>query len=142
MNEKEFSQKITRTLNWGLTRLEDDKLAKLRAARQQAMSQYREPINVLGLVTVSGQTLNVSSWIRKPLFWLPILAAVVLFASYTFTSDDDIVDVASGERQIYQYFWKYEGAFLRPNGTTQYSHNIRCAPQKAVFSLSASKCAI
>ncbi len=96
MNEKEFSQKITRTLNWGLTRLEDDKLAKLRAARQQAMSQYREPINVLGLVTVSGQTLNVSSWIRKPLFWLPILAAVVLFASYTFTSDDDIVD-ESGE---------------------------------------------
>ena len=96
MNEKEFSQKITRTLNWGLTRLEDDKLVKLRAARQQAMSQYREPINVLGLVTVSGQTLNVSSWIRKPLFWLPILAAVVLFASYTFTSDDDIVD-ESGE---------------------------------------------
>ena len=96
MNEKEFSQKITRTLNWGLTRLEDDKLAKLRAARQQAMSQYREPINVLGLVTVSGQTLNVSSWIRKPLFWLPILAVVVLFASYTFTSDDDIVD-ESGE---------------------------------------------
>ncbi len=96
MNEKEFSQKITRTLNWGLTRLEDDKLAKLRAARQQAMSQYCEPINVLGLVTVSGQTLNVSSWIRKPLFWLPILAAVVLFASYTFTSDDDIVD-ESGE---------------------------------------------
>lgn len=96
MNEKEFSQKITRTLNWGLTRLEDDKLVKLRAARQQAMSQYREPINVLGLVTVSGQTLNVSSWIRKPLFWLPILAVVVLFASYTFTSDDDIVD-ESGE---------------------------------------------
>ena len=96
MNEKEFSQKITRTLNWGLTRLEDDKLAKLRALRQQAMSQYREPTNVLGLVTVSGQTLNISSWVRKPLFWLPILAILVLFASYSFTSDDDIVD-ESGE---------------------------------------------
>ncbi|HEX9390022.1 MAG TPA: DUF3619 family protein [Usitatibacteraceae bacterium] len=92
MNEKEFSQKITRTLNWGLTRLEDDKLAKLRAARQQAMSRYREPVNVLGLVTVSGQTLNISSWVRKPLFWLPILAIVALFASYSFNSDDDIVD--------------------------------------------------
>ena len=96
MNEKEFSQKITRTLNWGLSRLEDDKLTKLRVARQQAMSQYREPINVLGLVTVSGQTLNVSPLFRKPLFWLPIMAIVALLASYSFTSDDDIVD-ESGE---------------------------------------------
>ena len=31
MDEKDFGQKITRTLNWGLSRIEDDKLAKLRA---------------------------------------------------------------------------------------------------------------
>ena len=96
MNEKEFSQKITRTLNWGLSRIEDDKLAKLRVVRQQAMSKYREPANVISLVTVSGHTLNVSSWVRKPLFWLPLLAILAVFASYTFTSDDDIVD-ESGE---------------------------------------------
>ena len=96
MNEKEFSQKITRTLNWGLSRIEDDKLSKLRTARQLAMSQYREPSDALGLVTVFGPTLNTSSLVRKPLFWLPILAILVLFASYSFTSDDDIVD-ESGE---------------------------------------------
>ena len=96
MNEKEFSQKITRTLNWGLSRIEDDKLSKLRTARQSAMSQYREPAHVLGLVTVSGATLNASSLVRKPLFWLPILAILVLFASYSFTPDEDIVD-ESGE---------------------------------------------
>lgn len=96
MNEKEFSQKITRTLNWGLSRIDDDKLSKLRTARQLAMSQYREPANVLGLVTVSGPTLNASSPFRKPLFLLPILAILLLFASYSFTSDDDIVD-ESGE---------------------------------------------
>lgn len=96
MNEKEFSQKITRTLNWGLSRIDDDKLSKLRTARQLAMSQYREPANVLGLVTVSGPTLNASSLVRKPLFLLPILAILLLFASYSFTSDDDIVD-ESGE---------------------------------------------
>lgn len=96
MNEKEFSQKITRTLNWGLSRIEDDKLAKLRTARQLAMSQYREPAHVLGLVTISGATLHASSLVRKPLFWLPILAILVLFASYSFTPDEDIVD-ESGE---------------------------------------------
>ena len=67
MNEKEFSQKITRTLNWGLSRIDDDKLSKLRTARQLAMSQYREPANVLGLVTVSGPTLNASSPFTNPL---------------------------------------------------------------------------
>jgi Protein of unknown function (DUF3619) len=96
MNEKEFSQKVTHTLNWGLSHIEEDRLAKLRAARQQAMAHYREPINVLGLVMVSGQTLNLSSWARKPLFWLPILAIVALLATYSFTGDDDIVD-ESGE---------------------------------------------
>ncbi len=92
MNEKEFSKEIARTLNWGLTRLGDDKLAKLRAARQQAMSKYQESVNVLGLVTVSGSTLNISSWVRKPLFWLPIFAVAALLATYSFNSDDDIVD--------------------------------------------------
>ena len=91
MNEKEIAQKITRTLSWGLSHIEDDKLAKLRTARQKAMVNYREPINVLGLVTVSGQTLDVSSWIRKPLFWLPILAVAVTVVAYN-AMDDDIVD--------------------------------------------------
>ena len=91
MNEKEIAQKITRSLSWGLSRIEDDKLAKLRTARQKAMVNYREPINVLGLVTVSGQTLDVSSWIRKPLFWLPILAVAVTVVAYN-AMDDDIVD--------------------------------------------------
>ena len=91
MNEKEIAQKITRTLSWGLSRIDDDKLAKLRTARQKAMTNYREPINILGLVTVSGQTLDVSSLIRKPLFWLPILAVAVAAVAYN-AMEDDIVD--------------------------------------------------
>ena len=91
MNEQEIAQKVTRTLSWGLSRIDDDKLAKLRTARQKAMANYREPINVLGLVTVSGQTLDVSSWLRKPMFWLPILTVAVAAVAYN-AMDDDIVD--------------------------------------------------
>ncbi|MBL0123155.1 MAG: DUF3619 family protein [Betaproteobacteria bacterium] len=92
MNEEEFGQKITRTLNWGLSRIEEDKLAKLRAGRRKAMDAYREPVSILGLVTVSGQTLNVSNWIRKPLFWLPILAVSAALVTYSLNSGDDVYD--------------------------------------------------
>ena len=74
MNEKDFGEKVTRTLNWGLTKLDEDKLVRLSASRRLAMDAYREPVSVLGLVTVSGQTLNMSNWVRKPLIWLPALA--------------------------------------------------------------------
>lgn len=96
-NEKDFAQKITRTLNWGLSRIEDDKLARVRAGRQKALAAYREPVTILGLVTVSGHTLDVSNWIRKPLFWLPILAIVAAITTYGFSSADDIYDDVGGE---------------------------------------------
>jgi len=97
--EKDFAQKITRTLNWGLSRIEADKLDRIRAGRQRALGAYREPITILGLVTVSGQTLDISSWIRKPLFWLPILAIVAAVAAYTLSGTDDIYDVTGASHR-------------------------------------------
>ena len=95
--EKDFAQKVTHTLNWGLSRIEDSKLTRIRAARQRALSAYREPVTILGLVTVSGQTLDMSNWIRKPLFWLPILIVVAAVAGQTLTGSDDNSDEALGE---------------------------------------------
>ena len=95
--DKDFAQKITRTLNWGLSRIEDEKLARIRAGRQKALAACREPVSILGLVTVSGHTLDVSNWIRKPLFWLPILAIVAAVAAYTLSGTDDIYDETGGE---------------------------------------------
>lgn len=92
MNEKDFSQKITRTLNWGLSRIEEEKLAKLRVVRQKAMEAYREPVSALGLATLSGQILDVSSRFRKPLFWLPMLAIAVAIIAFSWNSADDIYD--------------------------------------------------
>ena len=91
MNENEIAKKITQTLDYGVSRLDEVNIAKLRSARQKAMTNYREPINIMGLVTVSGQTLNLSSWMTKPLFWLPILAVAAAAVAYN-TMDDDIVD--------------------------------------------------
>ena len=95
--EMDFAQNVARTLNWGLSQIEEDKLKRIRAVRQRALSAYREPVTILGLVTVSGQTLDISNWIRKPLFWLPILAIAAAVAGYTFSSTDDIYDEVGGE---------------------------------------------
>ena len=91
MSEIEIAKKITQTLDYGVSRLDEANIAKLRIARQKAMANYREPVNVMGLVTVSGQTLNLSSWMAKPLFWLPILAIAAAAVAYN-AMDEDIVD--------------------------------------------------
>jgi hypothetical protein len=92
MDEKEFGHKIAQNLNWGLSQIHEDKLAKLRAGRSNALASYREPIKILGLVTVSGNMLDVSTWVRKPLFWLPVLAIVAAISLYALNLSDDSVD--------------------------------------------------
>ena len=96
MNEREFAKKVTMNLNWGLTQIDGDKLAKLRAAREKAMAHYAEPVAVSNMVTTAGATLNFSSWTRKPTFWLPILAVAIAAITYN-AMDDDIADDAGGE---------------------------------------------
>lgn len=92
MNEKEIGQNIARTLNLGLEQLDDGKLARLHAARQKALGAYRAPVTILGLVTVSGNLFDVSTIIRKPLFFLPILAIFIAVSTYMWTSSDDNYD--------------------------------------------------
>ncbi len=96
MDEREFAKKVTMNLNWGLTQIDGDKLSKLRAAREKALANYAEPVAVANLVTTSGQALNFSSWVRKPLFWLPIVAIAAAAVTYN-AMDDDIADDVGGE---------------------------------------------
>ena len=92
MNDEEFAKNIARSLNGGLARISDENLAKLRAGRQKAMEKYRAPIRILGLVTVSGQVLDVSSWARNPLFWVPAIAIAASIALATLNGADDGYD--------------------------------------------------
>ncbi|MEO8383982.1 MAG: DUF3619 family protein [Betaproteobacteria bacterium] len=90
--EKDFARGIVQSLNSGLSQIEEDKLARIRKSRQLAMAAYREPVTILGMVTVSGQTLDMSNLIRKPLFWLPIFAIAITIAGYSLTVRDDNFD--------------------------------------------------
>ncbi len=97
MNEKDFSKDFARYLDSGLSQIAESNLVKLRAARSKALALHREPVRVLGMITVSGRVLEPTYFVRKPLFWLPILAivAVVTTLVYQTNTPDDLYD-ASG----------------------------------------------
>ena len=92
MNDKEFGQNIARTLDWGANQLDPAKLKKLHAAREQALSAYRAPVRLFGLITVSGNMLDISSMVRKPLFLLPIIAAFIAVAGLLWLPSEDNYD--------------------------------------------------
>jgi hypothetical protein len=92
MNENEFGKNVARNLNWGLSQIDDAKLARLQVARQRAMDAYREPVAVSGLVTAGGQVVNLLSWVRKPIFWLPALVVAAAAATYVATAPDSGFD--------------------------------------------------
>ena len=92
MNDKEFGQNIARTLDWGANQLDPAKLQKLHAAREQALSAYRAPVRLFGLITVSGNMLDISSMVRKPLFLLPIIAAFIAVAGLLWMPSEDNYD--------------------------------------------------
>jgi len=89
MNEKDFGAKTSRVLNWGLGRIEDDKLARLRAGRMRAMDAYREPVSVLGLVTAGGPTVWIKDVIQKPFIVVPIVALLLALGAVTMMQDPD-----------------------------------------------------
>ncbi|NJR72045.1 MAG: DUF3619 family protein [Gammaproteobacteria bacterium] len=90
-DERDFAQKITAILDGGLPHIEDSALVKLRDARAAAMTVYRAPVRVLGLITVSGRIFEPAYLIRQPLFWLPILVIVATLVM-TFVNQDDLYD--------------------------------------------------
>jgi Protein of unknown function (DUF3619) len=94
MNENDFSKKLTSYLDNGLAHIDEPNLVRLRTARTQALAAHREPIRVLGLVTVSGRVLEPTYFLRKPLFWLPILAIVAATLTYQANTSDEIYDEA------------------------------------------------
>jgi hypothetical protein len=96
MNENDFSKKLTGYLNDSATSISAPTAAKLHAARTKAMSAYREPIRVMGLMTVSGHVVEPAYLVRKPLFWLPILAIAATILTMQLTATPDDIYDASG----------------------------------------------
>lgn len=124
MNENEFGQKFAQLLNQGLPQIDDDKLARLRVARERAMEAFREPTVSAGLATASGPGLHLPVWLRRPLFWVPALMLVAAAITYYATSQesgfDDVGELdaklLTGELPIDAFLDKDFAAWVAENG--------------------------
>jgi hypothetical protein len=89
VNETEFGKNVVNTLNAGLAQIDDNTLARLHAARENALRAYKAPVSVLGLATVSGHVFEANFWLKRPLVWVPVLAIAAASVFFAWNSTVD-----------------------------------------------------
>jgi len=94
MNEKEFGAKLKPWLDRSADGVGEMQATRLRSARLRALDAYREPVRLLGLVTVSAgtaQTLHYSVF-QRSMLWLPVAVLVAVLAMQS-VSEPDLGDL-------------------------------------------------
>ena len=82
MNEKEFSEKLKPWLERAASGVGEIQGQRLKSARLRAMDAYREPVRLLGLVTVNAGTAQMISYsiVQRALLFVPLLALLAVLA--------------------------------------------------------------
>ena len=94
MNENEFGAKLKPWLDRSADGVGEMQATRLRSARLRALDAYREPVRLLGLVTMSAgtaQTLHYSVF-QRSLLWLPVAVLVAVLAMQS-VSEPDLGDL-------------------------------------------------
>ena len=78
MNEQEFASKLKPWLDRSATAIGEMQATRLKSARLRALDAYREPVRVLGLVTVPAGTAQTLQYtvVQRALLLLPIVALI------------------------------------------------------------------
>jgi hypothetical protein len=82
MNEKEFAEKLKPWLERAASGVGEIESQRLKSARLRAMEAYREPVRVLGLVTVNAGTAQMISYsiVQRALLFVPLIALLAVLA--------------------------------------------------------------
>jgi hypothetical protein len=92
MNEKDFAGKLRPWLARSADSVGDLQATRLRAARRRALDAWREPVSLLGLVTVNAgtaQTLKYSV-LQQAVLWLPLVILLATLASKALAPEADV----------------------------------------------------
>jgi Protein of unknown function (DUF3619) len=82
MNENEFGSKLKPWLDRSAAAVGEMQATRLKSARLRAMDAYREPVRLLGLVTVTSGTVQTLQYtvLQRALLFLPIAALIAVLA--------------------------------------------------------------
>lgn len=82
MNENDFGTRLKPWLDRSAAGLGEMQATRLKAARLRAMDRFREPVRLLGLVTVGAGTAETIHYgiVQRALLWLPVLALLAVLA--------------------------------------------------------------
>lgn len=92
MNDKDFAKKLRPWLERSAGDLGEIQATRLRSARLRALDSWREPVQVLGLVTVdagTAQTIKYSVF-QQGLLWLPIVILLATLVAKTLSPEVDL----------------------------------------------------
>ena len=92
MNEKEFASKVKPWLERAAGGVGEMQATRLKSARLRALDAYREPVRLLGLVTISGGTLQHLhySLVQRSLLWLPLVVFIAVLAMMSVNREPDL----------------------------------------------------
>jgi hypothetical protein len=89
MNENDFNSKFASYLKRGEADVGENVEVRLRSARLRAMDAYREPVRLLGLVTLPGPTATLKyAFIQRPLLLLPVAILIGVLATANLRQND------------------------------------------------------
>jgi hypothetical protein len=92
MNEKDFGQKLKPWLQRSADGVGELQATRLRSARLRALDEWREPVRLLGFVTIgagTAQTLKYSI-LQQAILWLPIVILLATLAAKAISPEVDI----------------------------------------------------
>ena len=92
MNEKDFGAKLRPWLERSATSVGELQATRLRSARLRALDKWREPVRILGLVTIgagTAQTIRYSI-LQQGLLWLPLVILLAILIGKSVAPETDI----------------------------------------------------
>jgi hypothetical protein len=90
MNEQDFGSRMKPWLDRTAAGVGEMQATRLKAARLRALDHVREPVRVLGLVTVGAGTAETLRYgvIPRALMWLPLVALLAALAVKSLDESD------------------------------------------------------
>ena len=82
MNEKDFGTRLKPWLDRSAASIGEMQATRLKSARLRAMDRFREPVRLMGLLTVGAETAETIRYgvVQRALLWLPVLALLTVLA--------------------------------------------------------------